>query len=318
MIIKPINQALSPGDIVGIAFNLMRHNIGFTCKVLLVPTIINALASIGMQWAITKPGEMTQSLAGMGFLALIGIAGIAVGLFAKWILTLRQMSLMRMAGSFSSTWEDSYKTVMNRKWQVVALWLLVAIVSVGLFVVWLLQFYFSVQNNTNIQSMAPAILFSMFALICALSVLCFATFMSLCLIACDKLTFKDTVDRTVSLIANNFLRCFAFSSAFILTILVMSYPLSMPIIILGIWDTYRLGIGHNPNEMPLHTVIAGHVWESFITLLISPLFSFAFATFYVDLLNRKEGLDLKRRLDVLKPIPESSGESLNDHGTQRS
>lgn len=318
MIIKPINQALSPGDTIGVAFNLLRSNIGFTCKVLLAPTIINTLGSLAIQWAVTKPADMTHSIAGMGFLVIVGLTGMVVGLIAKWVLTLRQMALMRMAGGFSSDWNEAYKSVLDRKWQVVALWFLVVILTVGTFVVWLVQFYLVLRNNASGPETTPLVLFGIFSLVLTIAIFCFAGFMSLCLIACDRLTFKDTIDRTVSLISNNFFRCFGFSSAFVLTIFVMSYPLSMPIAILTVWDTYRLGIHHNTNDIALHTAIATHVWESIITLLISPLFSFAFAVFYVDLLNRKEGLDLKRRLIALKPIPENPGENLIDHGTERS
>lgn len=303
MIIKPINEALSPGDIVGVAFNLLRRNIGFTCKVLITPTIINALGSIAMQWALTKPNEM-QSLASMGFLVLVGLVGLAVGLIAKWILTLRQMALMRMAGGFSSNWQEAYQTVLSRKWQVVALWILTAIMSVGMFIIWIVQVYFTVARSQSYalrHSTETTLIFlgGLFLLIFFLSITWFAAFLALCLIACDKQNFQQSVDRTIALIGSNFPRCVGFSSALVITIMILSYPLSMPIAALGVWDTYRLGISHSASEMPLHTTIAGHVWESVITLLISPLFSFAFAVFYVDLLNRKEGLDLRRRLAAL-------------------
>ena len=313
LIIKPINEPLSPGDIVGTAFNLLRRNIGFTCKVLLVPTIINALGSIAIQWALTKPAAM-QSIAGMGFLFLLGLLGLIVGLIAKWILTLRQMALMRMAGGFSDDWQEAYKTVLDRKWQVVALWILTAIITVAILIAWVVQFYLTTMRHRNDESVM-AFLAGLVLLIIAISILCFAAFLGLCLIACDKRNFKDTIDRTIMLISGNFSRCLGFSLALLITIAILSYPLSMPIALLGVWDTYRLGISHNTNEMPIHTAIAGHVWESLITLLISPLFSFAFAVFYVDLLNRKEGLDLRRRLAAITPV---SHEDQLQNGTEGS
>lgn len=277
---------------------------------------------MAIQWAITKPTEMTQSIAGMGTLALIGFSGLVLGLIAKWVLTLRQMALMRMAGGFSTDWQEAYRAVSDRKWQVVALWILMAISSVAIFIIWLVQCFVLVRNPRSGPDMIPFILLGIVFLVVSLGILFFAGYMSLCLLACDKLTFKETVDRTVLLISHNFMRCFGFSLAFILTICVLSYPLSMPIAILGIWDNYRLGIGHSHSEVPMLTMIVGHVWESVITLLISPLFSFAFAIFYVDLLNRKEGLDLTRRLNILRPVPENIPEDLpmdtNKYGTERS
>ncbi len=310
MIIKPINQELSPGDIVGTAFTTLRRNIGFTCKVLLVPTIVNTLGSIAMQWPLSKPAEWTTSLAGMGSLFLIGSAGLVVGLIAKWILTLRQLSLMRMAGGFSADWQEAYASVLQRKWQVVALWILTVIVSVGLLVGWIVPFVFTYRHYRSSDELVPGILLGFGFLSVAFSAIFFGVLLGLCIIACEKLSFKDSIDRAMKLMLSNIPRCLGFSLAFALTVSVITYPLSMPIVLLGLWDTYKLGISRNASEMPIHTMIVGHVWESFITLLISPLFSFAFATFYVDLLNRKEGLDLRRRLEALVPSEET-----NNHGT---
>lgn len=311
MLVKPINEALSPGDIIGVAFGLLRNNIGFTVKVLLVPTIINTLGSAALQWAVTKPMGLTQSIAGMGTIFLIGFAGVITGIIAKWILTLRQMALMRMAGGFSTDWQEAYKTVSARKWHVVALWFLTGVVSISVFVIWLLQFYMVATRIRNSLEAAPAIIFGVVAMVMVLSIVIFGAYMSLCLLACDTLSFRDTINRTASIIAENFWRCLGFSAAFVVCIMVLSYPLTLPIALLGVWDSYRLGVH---GDVPIQTVIVGHVWESFINLLISPLFSFAFAAFYVDLLNRKEGLDLERRLIALSPTSEDK----LGYGTERS
>ncbi|MBX9877858.1 MAG: hypothetical protein K2Y22_05315 [Candidatus Obscuribacterales bacterium] len=310
MIIKPINQELSPGDIVGTAFTTLRRNIGFTCKVLLVPTIFSTLGSMAMQWPLSKPAYWTDSLTGMGSLFLIGIVGLAVGLIAKWVLTLRQMSLMRMEGGFSTDWQESYAAVLQRKWQVIALWILTAIVSVGIFLAWLIPLVLTYKKDQSSDELVPVILLSFGALIVAFSAISFVVLMGLCIIACENLSFKESIDKAVKLTSGNIMRCLGFALAFTLTIVVLTYPLTMPIIILNLWDTYKLGVSHNAGEIPMHTMIVTHVWESFITLLISPLFSFAFAAFYVDLLNRREGLDLRRRLNALVPSEET-----DNHGT---
>lgn len=264
-----------------------------------------------LQWSLAKPAEMTHSMASLGLLVLLGFAGLIAGLIAKWILTLRQMALMRIAGGFSTDWQEAYSAVLARKWQVVALWILTAIVSIGLVVGWFMQFYFMVKDTQSPSAVVPGFIISIILFFTALFVVCFSTFMSLCLIACDKLDFKDSIDKTIKLLFGNFGRCLAFCLTFILVISILSYPVSMPIVLVGLWDTYKLGIGSHPSEMPMHTVIIGHVWESILTLLISPLFSYAFAVFYVDLLNRKEGLDLRRRLTALMPSPQPG----DNHGT---
>lgn len=310
MIIKPINQELSPGDIVGVAFTTLRRNIGFTCKVLLVPTIASTLGSIAMQWPLSRPAEWTTSIAGMGSLLVVGLIGLVVSLIAKWVLTLRLLALKRMAGGFSGDWQESYATVLQRKWQVVALWILTVIVSIGLLVGWIVPFVFAYRNYRSSDELVVPLLLSFGFLIIAFSAVFFGLLMSLCIIACEKLSFKDSIDRAVKLVFGNFGRCLGFSFAFFLTVSIITYPLSMPIVLMGLWDTYKLGVSHNATEMPIHTMIFGHVWESFITLLISPLFAFAFVILYVDLLNRKEGLDLRRRLNALVPSEET-----NNHGT---
>jgi hypothetical protein len=103
---------------------------------------------------------------------------------------------------------------------------------------------------------------------------------------------------------NDFGRSFAFGLLLFIAITAISYPLTLPVVVLSLVDMFQQGLSSETivesYRMPFYLMVVGQVWESLVNMLLWPVIFMAYGLFYYDLRLRQEGLDLTMRLDALQ------------------
>ncbi len=90
--------------------------------------------------------------------------------------------------------------------------------------------------------------------------------------------------------------------------MVIQYPLSLPVVLVSIFEFMRQGMSPefltDPGKMPFYFTLVSQTWESIIGIVLWPISFMATGLYYYDLRMRKEGIDLIRQIDLLtKPAP---------------
>jgi hypothetical protein len=131
-------------------------------------------------------------------------------------------------------------------------------------------------------------------------------------LACEETTFWGVMGRTFQILFRNFGRVFGFSFIMYVVMAAASVPVSLPVAVLTLADIYirQMNGGHAADAATpsIAVIIFAQFWESLTQLALRPILYFAYGFLYLDLRHRADGLDLRRRLKVLKEryLPASS------------
>jgi hypothetical protein len=301
------------GDIVGVACRLVRGNIKLIFNFLLVPTIFTTIAGIAFQWLFTYGVANVAQTRNIG--AAFGLAGIwLVGTIflalAWWILGLRLLALCRLALGFSDNLEDAAQNLYRKKWAVVGTYLLCVVLFLAAMVAFGIVAGFGVMVAGTGPSMVTVLGFVVFGFgaIASTAIYLLTSHVALCILACEETAVVTVIGRALSLVFRHFWRTMAFGLVFMVTITVISYPMSLPVAVVTCVDALQHGLaavkegspdGYKP---PLWILAGAQTWESVMGMYLRPFAVFAFGLFYYDLRLRSEGLDIRRRLELALPV----------------
>ncbi len=295
--------APSAGDIIGLSFRLYKRHLPGFLLVLLWPTVFATIFGLGLaiSWSYVVGHERSTHEV-VVVCMLVAFACLIASLMAKWILTLRQLALINLSFGFASDFKAAYDQVKAVGFDVLA----VVVFACGLFCLAALlltaSFLFFVGKPQSYFAAFIDWLIFGFVLCFALfiPVLMLITFMTICSLICQKTTVIAALKAGAKRTYYNFYRSIGFALALFVVISVLSYPLSLPIVLMSAFDVAGHGINHEAYQMPIYMMVIGQCWESFINMFLWPVIYLAYGLFYMDLRIRKEGLDLSRRLKSME------------------
>ncbi len=305
----PSDQPQSVGDLIGRAFRVYRRNIPLFFRVLLGPTIFATIGSLGLQWAITYgvTPDSTQAMS-LPLLSALVIASTIIVLAAKWILAVRQLAFVRMMAGFAPDYPAAYEYVSRKRWTVLALYLSGVALIVAAFVAWVLEMALTalLPKVGLVMAMLTVVglLVGALGLLASVWLIVLVGFLVFSAAACEDVPLTTLISRGLSLTMHDFGRSLAFGVLLVIAITAISYPLTLPVVILSLVDMFREGLSSETivgsYRMPFYLMVVGQVWESLVNMLLWPVIFMAYGLFYYDLRIRQEGLDLTMRLDALQ------------------
>lgn len=240
-------------------------------------------------------------------LVAIGI-GLLVWMIGLWILTLRQMAAVRLVNGFDTSYEDAHKYIKKHAWSILGLVTLGNVLFGGVALLWIVEIIISA---VCIKQGAPLLLYGgifgvvvgiagiLISLICFLLIAC----MVLTIAACEEQPLSALVSRGFSLTVKDFGRSLLFGVLLLATLSLLSYPLSLPLVALSVFEFFRHNMSTetltDPAKMPLYVLVATQVWESLVNMMLWPITFISYGLFYYDLRMRQEGLDVLKNLESL-------------------
>jgi hypothetical protein len=302
----PPDRPQSVGDLIGRAFRIYRRHIPLFFKVLLGPTLASAVGAVGLQWAVSYGIAMgtswlpvTASVLSMSLILLI---------WAKWVLTLRQLAFVRITAGFADTYESAYSFISQRKWIILGQYLLAFITSIVLFGLWgaliAVVYFLPRMGLPSMVISLVGILLGITGMVASLCTIMLIGLLVFCVVACENETFGGSITRGFLLAFNDFGRTCSFVLLLFTAVTAISYPLSLPVVALSLGDVVHQGL-NSPNlaqsyNVPMYLLIISQLWESVVNMLLWPVIFLAYGLFYYDLRQRQEGLDIIRSLDELE------------------
>jgi hypothetical protein len=307
---SPPEMPQAVGDVVGRAFRACRQNISVIIRVLLVPTIFQTIAGVVLQWVISygisQVAESKDMITGF-FVFLAGMLSLGVMMVASWISTIRLLALTRIQLGFSQDYASGLKNISNKKWSIVGLYFLGTIIVSFLSGIWLAVIMISAVVGGKTQPLITAVgaLTGLWGLVVTFSVYMLVGLISLIVLACEERPLMSVLGRGMQLTFRYFWRAMAFGGLLTLAYTVVSYPLSLPVVALTIFDMFRNGLMSPEGisetyKAPLYVMVVNQVWESLMSVILRPAMFFGFGLFYFDLRLRSDGLDINRRLESFK------------------
>jgi hypothetical protein len=296
------------GDLVGIACRLVRGNIKEFWNFLLVPTVFATIAGIVFQWVFTYGASAVSQNKDIG--AAFGLAGVffvglVVFVIAWWILGLRLLAIARTVLRFSPDLAHAKAYMYRRKWAVLGVYFLTFILLMASMIAWAFVAAGPAMVTGGKASVFAAlgVTLGVIGMTVTLVVYLLVSHLALVLVACEEQSVVEVIGRAISLVFRHFWRSVAFGIVFAVTFTVISYPMSLPVAVITFTDAIQHGIAAAGGEYkpPLHVLVIAQTWESLMGMYLRPLVVIGFGLFYYDLRLRSEGLDIKRKLQLMMP-----------------
>lgn len=301
----PIDQNFGLCDLISLAFRIWRKNLKFIFKALITPTVLYFVCVSVLQWCVSygfKSGAGMIAVS-IGLVLLSGIGYLGSLIF----MAIRQIALLRYLIGFSSSWEKAEAFAKSR-WT----WLLgLTAVSVGvsgvLLGVWVcvmvLSAVVSAKSSAAAIFAAVGIFVGMIGFFISLMFIGLLTVMGFSVLSCEEDSFFGLIGRTFHWTFKYFGRVTAFACVFYIVFSIVTVPVSIPVVFASVADValrQAQGTMSPDSELSLGVLIFVQAWEAITGLLLRPVTLLCFGLFYLDLRQRAEGLDILRRLNLLK------------------
>lgn len=305
----PPSQLQSVGDLIGRAARAYRKNIPLFFHVLLWPTVFATAARVIMQWGLTRGlKEHNGDLTRIAIAVACIVVGVLAVLAAGWILTLRQLAFVRMINGFSATYHEAIEFINQRQWRTMGVFVIGYAIGVAGCFVW------GFMLAISAVFMKGGSFFTLLSLIgMAVSAVGFAAtmavFMVVGFVICGVLACEDngvgmSLSRAFALSFRDIWRSLLFGILLMITITLLSYPLTLPMVLLSLFEFFRQGMAADvltdPYKLPFYCLVIDQVWEALVSLALWPLMFLSIGLFYYDLRMRKEALDIVQRLRQLE------------------
>lgn len=300
----------SVGDIIGRAVRVFRNNIPLIFKSLITPSIFLMAGSFAIQYTLSygvvDVAKTSNWVYGI-VLAVIFFVGWVTATIGSWVVSLRQLALVRLFLGFSPDWKSADQNLWGKKWTLVGLYMFTVMIFSCIFGLWFIQLGFVgvfvglLKDHPTALGLVSVIGFAVWLLgVCFTGGLGFMVVMvGFSCMACEDVPFFTIMGRAFRLTFSNFWRSLGFG--FVLTCVMTSlyYPLALPVVALSLADYFRAGVSAANAEtyqVPLYILAVDQVWEALTGILLRPILFLSFGYYYFDVRLRREGLDIARRL----------------------
>ena len=267
----------SVGDVISQSLRLCRNNFKFLVKTLLFPSLIELVGNLCIVIGANgiTAGDSSHLLQNI----LILLPGLLFRLIGEFMLTLRQLALIRWFTGFASSYKEASDFIWKRKFYVVF-----AVVAIYTLTMAALFFWAVVMGVSLVFIKYKAV--AIFA-ITAVCVSFIAMFVSLILcalplslitpaIACESSNFTTVMTDSITMTFKNFFRTFLFTILLMLTVYVVDVALDSVPIVATFFERFRaimFSEGHSlPKTVNLYVQVLSSVWHAVSNMLVSPVY----------------------------------------------
>src|SRR5262249_22123314 len=159
---------------------------------------------------------------------------------------LRNLALVRLANGFAPDYKEAYKSIKGRMWTIFALIIVGHIILVGGILLWGAELAVSAimfkPGSGLIVGWAGGLLFGIVGIIASILLFFLIGLVALSTVACEERDFGSIIGRGFSLTFNDFGRTLLFGIILLVTIITISYPLSIPAVALSAFEAFRSGL----------------------------------------------------------------------------
>lgn len=281
-----------------------------------MPTILLAISTTVLQFCLQ------YGFSGFSdFPRTVGIIGAAFSsfllyIFALFYLAVQEIALVRLFTGFAPDWEKARAFSMKRLSWVIGL----SFINLMMWGVLIAVFFCIIGISTFSMSLPAAgpvlgtigMIVGFFGIVITVSLMLLYLLVGFAVIACEETTFFGVIGRTFNWVGRYFGRTICFGFVFYIIFTAVSMPVSLPVVVVSVLDAWQSGshaaAGAEP-KLSMPVLMFVQVWESVCGLLLRPLTVLSFGLYYLDLRQRSDGLDLFRKLRIMKEHYAGIGEN---------
>lgn len=236
------------------------------------------------------------------------VIGFSLSLWFLWVLTLRQVGLIKLLETDEKSFATAYSAVKKRSWAIFFIFLLthlMIIVNAALFVgeLVVLAIAANVASVNHLFLVFLGVLGFAGGCVGALYATLF-TFVAFASVAISNQKFGVLIKETFSLLGRDFQRGSRFAILLSIGLGALIPPLTLPLMGLTVFDAMKprvaaevwLGNG----QYSLFTLVVAQSWESLINMVIWPIMFFAYGLLFQDLKMRQHASDIVAELERLE------------------
>jgi len=304
-----IDRFISIGDAVGMSVRHVRRDIPFLFRKLLVPSLVELGGKVLLVVAARMILEASLKTAGFPDLSavLLVFVGIFITLPAELWLTMIQLGYVRQLVLARDSFEQAYKEVKGRWWQV----LIYAVIFYFVFLFWVFLWTFFFAFSAIIAKASPitalVVLPLMLIMIALALVSLVVLLLPLCIlfavIACEDNGFWNVIARSANMSFKRLWLSLGFLLLSGITYAIIYFVMTSPLQILYAFFYYGdAAAGHRVSEasIPLYVHLIGSVWHSLIYIFLMPIHYLSSGFYYYILRMRVEGQDIVSGIDKLE------------------
>lgn len=307
-----INLPDSPrslGDLVGLGFRLVRKNWKTVVSIFLVPSIFFSMALSGSQFCFVH-WVQAQSL-DPGFFAAHMACGLGLALVmiaCQWEIALRSCAFIRCVLLVDSEYSVAYEYARRRQWEIMTVYAVSFLLPTIVATIWTLLFVATLYLGTGdvlgkvlcvvlgfLEGLTFVVAFSYSLLYTAIA------FVAVCR---AESGIKDSLKEGFVLSREAVMRGLSYICLLLTSIFIVTLPLYLPVVLLGIWEGYVQG-KMNEINFPIYLRVLEAISSCVINMLSLGAALSGVALFCRDVKMRRQGLDIDEGLSKLAYQPSS-------------
>lgn len=307
-----INLPDSPrslGDLVGLGFRLVRKNWQSIVSIFLVPSLFFSMALSGSQFCFVH-WVQAQSL-DPGFFAVHMACGLGLALVmiaCQWEIALRSCAFLRCVLSMDKEYSVAYEYARGRQREIMTVYAVSFMLPSLVAIIWTFLFVSTLYLGTGdtlgkvlcivlgfLEGLTFVVAFSYSLLYTAIA------FVAVC---GTESGVKESLREGFVLSGTAIMRGLSYICLLLVSIFIVTLPLYLPVIFLGIWEGYVQGKMDEIN-FPVYLRVLEAISSCVINMLSLGAALSGVALFYRDVKMRRQGLDIDEGLSKLAYLPSS-------------
>lgn len=303
------DKVMTLGDLVGLSYRCVRKNWRQFLKVLFWPSVSYGVAEHSIlytlnHWVDIAPDSM---LSWAPFLVHIAIAVplVIVWGFSAWILSLRCCALMRYLIGLAATYEEGYRELRSRAWDIFTAFNLAVVPPLAVLGVWIVAAAAAVIAVNRLSGteaiVVGGLFFGVIGFGLTVTVAFAGLFGSLLLAAVtyDLLKVKAAAVKTIFCMKHRLMRGGSFACLLTLSLVLFYVSFESPLMIYEAIHELQASGGKVPPLPALYLILSCSA-DIVANIVVFPVVYGGYMFFYRDLKLRLEGEDLISRLDALE------------------
>ncbi len=297
-------KVLSLGDLVSLSFRKFSQNKAFYFKILIMPSVGAAVGSNGAffsfnHWVSIASKSMLAVAPFATHMALV-LLGIFVWFFSVWQLLLRSSAIIRLTLGIDSDYQSAAKEVKKRSGPIFTAYNLLLFPPLASLLLWTFAalVLISVLPYQDPQRLiVGSVGFGVIGFGLTVSIALTSLFGALlvAIIACDALSFNDSVQRAYFFFRYRLLRGGSFISLMTMSLVLVYVACFAPIFLMALAETYcHVDLGVQSRSIPVQFLKA--ILDTSFNVISFGIGFTGYGLFYRDLTLRLEGQDMLSKL----------------------
>lgn len=298
-------------DVIGMSVRLWRRNLGLIIRLTLWPSIFTMIGSTGIQCCIAYAQALITDAMKIVCLIVLAVVSISIVTVSQIVLGVRLGTLVRLSNGFSNDLASATEFCQKRMWSLVAIGVISSLI--GSTVCGVLGFMFAIGLGVAAAA-GPAgavlgacwFIVTGFVFVVAMTMYCLYWYLLLPVYACEDISLFSVIGRSTQLLFQHFPRVLGFGFVLYVVVVAVSTPFTLISTVAIFGDTFlrqTAGSAQSLSAAPSFVALVFvQFWESLTQLILRPISALAFGLLYLNLRHRADGLDLRRRLKLLKEL----------------